>query len=104
MQMEQLVSLCKRRGFLFQSSEIYGGLNGFWDYGPLGTELKQNLKARWWQRVVRERPDIEGIDSSIIAHPRHCRSTPMDTGWHTWIPNLKKSPMCRSAPRQQVSL
>jgi glycyl-tRNA synthetase len=52
------------------SSEIYGGINGFWDYGPLGTELKQNLKALWWQRVVRERPDVEGIDSAIIAHPR----------------------------------
>ncbi len=68
--MEDLVSLCARRGFIFPSSEIYGGINGFWDYGPLGTELKQNLKALWWQRVVRERPDVEGIDSAIIAHPR----------------------------------
>ncbi len=68
--MEDLVSLCARRGFVFQSSEIYGGINGFWDYGPLGAELKNNLKALWWQRVVRERPDVEGIDSAIIAHPR----------------------------------
>jgi glycyl-tRNA synthetase len=68
--MDDLVSLCARRGFIFPSSEIYGGINGFWDYGPLGTELKQNLKALWWQRVVRERPDVEGIDSAIIAHPR----------------------------------
>jgi glycyl-tRNA synthetase len=68
--MDDLVSLCTRRGFIFPSSEIYGGINGFWDYGPLGTELKQNLKALWWQRVVRERPDVEGIDSAIIAHPR----------------------------------
>jgi len=68
--MEDLVSLCARRGFIFPSSEIYGGINGFWDYGPLGTELKQNLKALWWQRVVRERSDVEGIDSAIIAHPR----------------------------------
>jgi len=68
--MEDLVSLCARRGFIFQSSEIYGGINGFWDYGPLGTELKSNLKSLWWQRVVRERPDVEGIDSAIIAHPR----------------------------------
>ena len=68
--MEDLVSLCARRGFVFQSSEIYGGINGFWDYGPLGTELKSNLKALWWQRVVRERSDVEGIDSAIIAHPR----------------------------------
>jgi len=68
--MDDLVSLCARRGFIFPSSEIYGGINGFWDYGPLGTELKNNLKALWWQRVVRERPDVEGIDSAIIAHPR----------------------------------
>jgi glycyl-tRNA synthetase len=68
--MDDLVALCARRGFVFPSSEIYGGINGFWDYGPLGTELKNNLKARWWQRVVRERDDVEGIDSAIIAHPR----------------------------------
>ena len=68
--MDRIVSLAKRRGFIFQSSEIYGGLNGFWDYGPLGTELKSNLRSLWWRRVVRERPDVEGIDSAIIAHPR----------------------------------
>jgi glycyl-tRNA synthetase len=68
--MEDLVSLCTRRGFIFQSSEIYGGINGFWDYGPLGVELKNNLKSLWWQRVVRERDDVVGLDSSIIAHPR----------------------------------
>jgi glycyl-tRNA synthetase len=68
--MEDLVSLCARRGFIFQSSEIYGGINGFWDYGPLGVELKNNLKALWWRRVVRERDDVEGLDSSIICHPR----------------------------------
>jgi glycyl-tRNA synthetase len=68
--MEDLVSLCTRRGFIFQSSEIYGGINGFWDYGPLGVELKNNLKNLWWQRVVREREDVVGLDSSIIAHPR----------------------------------
>jgi len=68
--MEDLVSLCARRGFIFQSSEIYGGINGFWDYGPLGVELKNNLKEFWWQRTVRDREDVEGIDSAIIAHPR----------------------------------
>jgi len=68
--MEDLVALCARRGFIFPSSEIYGGINGFWDYGPLGVELKNNLKARWWQRVVRERDDVVGLDSSIICHPR----------------------------------
>jgi glycyl-tRNA synthetase len=68
--MEDLVSLCARRGLIFQSSEIYGGINGFWDYGPLGVELKNNLKAWWWRKVVRERDDVEGIDSAIICHPR----------------------------------
>jgi glycyl-tRNA synthetase len=68
--MDEIVSLCARRGFIWQSSEIYGGINGFWDYGPLGVELKNNLKALWWQRVVREHDDVEGLDSSIIAHPR----------------------------------
>jgi glycyl-tRNA synthetase len=68
--MEDLVSLCARRGFIFQSSEIYGGINGFWDYGPLGVELKNNLKAFWWQRMVRGRDDVEGVDAAIICHPR----------------------------------
>jgi glycyl-tRNA synthetase len=68
--MEDVVALCARRGFIFQSGEIYGGINGFWDYGPLGVELKNNLKAFWWQRMVRERDDVEGIDSAIITHPR----------------------------------
>ena len=68
--MEKLVSLCAARGFIFASSEIYGGINGFWDYGPLGVELKNNLKGLWWQRMVRERSDVVGIDSSIICHPR----------------------------------
>jgi glycyl-tRNA synthetase len=68
--MEDLVSLCARRGIIFPSSEIYGGINGFWDYGPLGVELKDNLKRCWWQRVVREREDVEGLDGSIITHPR----------------------------------
>ncbi|UCE87940.1 MAG: glycine--tRNA ligase [Deltaproteobacteria bacterium] len=68
--MDELVSLCARRGFVFPSSDIYGGINGFWDYGPLGVELKNNLKSLWWRRVVRERDDVEGLDSSIVAHPR----------------------------------
>jgi glycyl-tRNA synthetase len=66
--MEKIVSLCKRRGFIFQSSEIYGGLNGFWDYGPLGVELKKNLKDFWWRRNVREREDMVGMDGSIIMN------------------------------------
>jgi glycyl-tRNA synthetase len=67
--MEKIVSLCKRRGFIFQSSEIYGGLNGVWDYGPLGTELKNNLKQCWWQVMVRERDDVVGLDGAILTHP-----------------------------------
>ena len=82
MEMEKLVSLCKRRGFLFQSSEIYGGLNGFWDYGPLGVELKRNIKEAWWRDMVSGHDDLAappgapqayemtGLDCSIIMHPQ----------------------------------
>jgi glycyl-tRNA synthetase len=81
MEMEKLVSLCRRRGFLFQSSEIYGGLNGFWDYGPLGVELKRNIKSAWWHDMISGHDELTqqpgapstyemvGIDSSIIMHP-----------------------------------
>jgi glycyl-tRNA synthetase len=68
--MDKLVSLCKRRGFIFQSSEIYGGVGSVWDYGPLGVELKRNLQDRWWSSMVRTRDDIEGLDSGILMHPR----------------------------------
>jgi glycyl-tRNA synthetase len=64
--MEKIVSLCKRRGFIFQSSEIYGGLNGCWDYGPFGVELKNNLKQYWWRVIVRERDDVVGMDGAIL--------------------------------------
>jgi glycyl-tRNA synthetase len=67
--MDKLVSLCKRRGYIFQSSEIYGGLNGCWDYGPLGVELLRNVKESWW-RAMTYREDIEGIDAAILMHPR----------------------------------
>ncbi len=67
--MEKIVALCKRRGFIFQSSEVYGGLNGFWDYGPLGAELKRNVKELWWRRMTRERDDVVGLDATIIMHP-----------------------------------
>ena len=66
--MEKIVSLCKRRGFIFQASEIYGGLNGVWDYGPLGVELKRNLKDYWWRVMVRERDDVVGMDGAILTH------------------------------------
>lgn len=68
--METLVALCKRRGFIFQSSEIYGGFNGFFDYGPLGVELKKNIRDCWWNDMVRRRDDVVGIETSIIMHPK----------------------------------
>ena len=67
--MEKLVALTKRRGFLFQSYEIYGGVNGAWDYGPLGVELKRNVKDAWWRSMVRIREDVVGLDSAILMHP-----------------------------------
>jgi glycyl-tRNA synthetase len=67
---DKLVSLCKRRGFIFQSSEVYGGAGSVWDYGPLGVELKKNLKDRWWHAMVRARDDIEGLDAAILMHPK----------------------------------
>jgi len=68
--MDKLVSLCKRRGFIFQSSEIYGGTGSVWDYGPLGVELKKNLKDQWWKAMVRMRDDVEGLDAAILMHPK----------------------------------
>lgn len=68
--MDKLVALCKRRGFIFQSSEIYGGIGGFWDYGPLGVELKRNIKNAWWEDIVSKRDDIVGLDCSIIMNPK----------------------------------
>ncbi len=68
--MDTIVSLCKRRGFIFQSSEIYGGMASCWDYGPLGVELKRNIKEAWWRSVVRERDDMVGQDAAILMHPK----------------------------------
>src|ERR1043166_9263076 len=68
--MEKIVSLCKRRGFIFQSSEIYGGINGFWDYGPLGAELKRNIKDYWWRCLTQARDDVAGLEATIIMHPK----------------------------------
>ena len=68
--MEKIVSLCKRRGFIYQSSEIYGGINGFWDYGPLGAELKRNVKDQWWRSMTQQRDDVAGLDATIIMHPK----------------------------------
>ena len=67
--MDELVALCKRRGFIFQSNEIYGGMQGVYDFGPLGVELKNNIKDSWWGSIVYERDDVEGLDASILTHP-----------------------------------
>ncbi len=68
--MDKLVALCKQRGFIFPGSEIYGGLANSWDYGPLGVELKNNLKQAWWKIFVHERLDMVGLDASILMNPR----------------------------------
>lgn len=68
--MEKIVSLCKRRGFVYQGSEIYGGLAGTWDYGPLGVALKKNIEAMWWKRFVLDREDMYGVDAAILMHPK----------------------------------
>ena len=73
--MEKIVSLCKRRGFIYQSSEIYGGINGFWDYGPLGAELKRNVKELWWNEMTRLRDDVVGLDATIIMAPQIWRAS-----------------------------
>src|SRR5262245_64256475 len=68
--LETIVSLAKRRGFVYPSSEIYGGINAVWDYGPLGVELKNNVKRAWWRAMVQERDDIAGLDAGILMHPQ----------------------------------
>ena len=67
--LSDIVSLCKRRGIIFQSSEIYGGMSAAWDYGPLGVEIKQNLKNFWWDFMVTRRENVVGMDGSILMHP-----------------------------------
>ena len=67
---EEMTVFCKRKGFAYPSGEIYGGLSGFWDFGPLGVELKNNIKGEWWQFFVRERNDMAGMDGSIITNPK----------------------------------
>lgn len=79
--MEEIVSLCKRRGIIFPSSEIYNGYAGFYDYGPLGCELKKNVKDAWWRFFVTSREDVVGLDSSIIHNPATWKSS----GKYNWI-------------------
>jgi glycyl-tRNA synthetase len=102
MDMDKLVSLCKRRGFLFQSSEIYGGLNGFWDYGPLGVELKKNIKDAWWQDMVRGHDELAappgapseyemtGLDCTIIMHPQVWKCSGHYDLFHDWMQTCRQ--------------
>ncbi len=91
--MEQLVSLCKRRGFIFPSSEIYGGLNGFFDYGPLGVELRRNIKEAWWKDMVQRRDDMVGLDASIIMNPSVWRASGHIDGFTDPLVDCKVSKM-----------
>lgn len=88
--MEKLVALCKRRGFIFPSSEIYGGFNGFWDFGPAGAELKRNIREAWWKDVVRRRTDVVGLDGTIITHPRVWEASGHTTAFHDPMVDCKK--------------
>lgn len=87
--MEKVVSLCKRRGFIFQSSEIYGGLSSSWDYGPLGAELKKNLKAAWWKSVVHQRDDMVGLDAAILMHPKTWEASGHTQNFHDLLVDCK---------------
>ena len=89
--METLVSLCKRRGFIYQSSEIYGGSNGFFDYGPLGAELRRNIKQAWGQDMVHRRDDMVGLDSSIIMHPNVWKASGHIEGFSDPMVDCKES-------------
>ncbi|MBU1995934.1 MAG: glycine--tRNA ligase, partial [Candidatus Omnitrophica bacterium] len=95
--MDKIVSLCKRRGFIFQSSEIYGGLGSTWDYGPLGSELKRNVKNAWWKSVVHNRDDIVGLDASILMHPKTWEASGHVEGFNDILVDCKK---CKGRFRQ----
>jgi glycyl-tRNA synthetase len=88
--MGKLVSLCKRRGFIFPSSEIYGGLSSCWDYGPLGVEMKRNIKGAWWQSIVQSRDDVVGLDTSILMHPRVWEASGHISGFSDPLVECKK--------------
>src|ERR1700724_2922865 len=104
MDMEKLVALCRRRGFIFQSSEIYGGINGFWDYGPLGVELKKNVKDAWWQDMVRNPPpgpdgreiQMVGVDCALIMNPKVWEASGHASGFADQMVDCK---MCRRRSR-----
>src|SRR5438132_4440650 len=88
--MDKLVSLSKRRGLVLQSSAIYGGLGSVWDYGPLGVELKKNIKERWWRSMVHARDDIEGLDAAILMHPKVWEASGHVAGFSDPLVDCKK--------------
>ncbi len=90
---DEIVSLCKRRGFVFQSSEIYGGFNGFFDYGPLGVELRKNIKDAWWEDMVRRRDDMVGLDSGIIMNPKIWKASGHVDGFSDPMVDCRESKM-----------
>src|SRR5690349_22494264 len=89
--MDKLTSLCKRRGFVFESAEIYGGLGSVWDYGPLGVELKKNIKDRWWRAMVHDRDDIEGIDAAILMAAKVWEASGHVSGFTDPLVDCKRS-------------
>ena len=91
--METLVGFCKRKGIIYPSSEIYGGYNGFFDYGPLGAEIKRNIKDAWWQEMVHRRDDIVGLDASIIMHPKIWEASGHVDGFSDPMVDCKQSKM-----------
>jgi glycyl-tRNA synthetase len=95
--MDKIVSLCKRRGFIFPSSEIYGGLASTWDYGPLGAELKRNVKDAWWKAVVHDRDDMVGLDTSILMHPKTWEASGHTENFNDILIDCKK---CKKRFRQ----
>lgn len=95
--MEKIVSLCKRRGFIFQSSEIYGGLASSWDYGPLGAELKRNVKNAWWKATIHNREDVVGQDSAILMHPKTWEASGHISNFHDIVVDCKN---CKRRSRQ----
>src|SRR3989344_3002116 len=88
--MEKIVSLCKRRGFIFQGSEIYGGLAGTWDYGPLGTELAHNIQDLWWRKFVTKRDDMYGVDAAILMNPKAWEASGHVAGFSDPLVECKK--------------
>ena len=86
---ENIVSLCKRRGFIFQSSEIYGGLGSTWDYGPYGVEMKQKIKNFWWHDVVTSRENVVGMDAAILMHPKTWEASGHVSNFHDPLVDCK---------------